>query len=55
MLIPAVRVAYRWTFYIGVDGTILRVDRDVSPKTAGADIARTLADLAVPRKKPKSP
>ena len=55
MLIPAVRVAYRWTFYIGADGKILRVDRDVSPKTAGADIARTLAELAIPRNKPKNP
>jgi thioredoxin-dependent peroxiredoxin len=40
-------VAFRWTFYIGVDGRILHVDRDVKAATAGADIAVQLAALGV--------
>ncbi|GAB4245881.1 MAG: hypothetical protein Kow00109_21930 [Acidobacteriota bacterium] len=42
--------ALRWTFYIGKDGRILRVDREVNPATAGADIARALAELGIPKK-----
>lgn len=41
--------ANRWTFYIGKDGKILRIDRDVKPKTAGADIAAALQALGVER------
>jgi peroxiredoxin Q/BCP len=40
--------AQRWTFFIGKDGKILHVDRDVSPKTAGADVAAKLRELGVP-------
>jgi peroxiredoxin Q/BCP len=43
--------ASRWTFYIGVDGRILYVDRDVKAATAGADIAARLAQLGVARRK----
>ena len=39
----------RHTFYIGQDGTILKVDRDVKPSTAGEDVAAHLADLDIPR------
>jgi peroxiredoxin Q/BCP len=42
--------ASRWTFYIGIDGRILRIDKDVKASTAGADIARHLAELGVARK-----
>lgn len=42
--------ASRWTFYIGKDGKILAVDRDVSTKTAGADIARKLGELGVAKR-----
>jgi peroxiredoxin Q/BCP len=41
--------ANRWTFYIGKDGTILRIDRDVDPQSAGADIAAALQALGVER------
>jgi peroxiredoxin Q/BCP len=43
------RVGYaaRHTFYIGPDGKILFVDREVSPKTAGADVAARLTALGV--------
>jgi peroxiredoxin Q/BCP len=41
----------RWTFYIGVDGRILYVDRLVSPATHGEAIAAKLADLGVPKRR----
>jgi peroxiredoxin Q/BCP len=37
--------ARRWTFYIGPDGRIRHVDKDVNVSTAGQDIARTLETL----------
>jgi peroxiredoxin Q/BCP len=40
----------RHTIYIGADGTVLYVDRKVSPSTAGDDVAARLAKLGVPRK-----
>ena len=42
--------ASRWTFYIGKDGRILRIDKDVHVSSAGADIVRHLDDLGVSRK-----
>lgn len=39
--------ARRWTFYIGVDGKVLRIDRDVKAGTAGADVAAALEELGV--------
>jgi peroxiredoxin Q/BCP len=42
-------IAERWTYYIGVDGTIAQIDRDVHPAAAGADVARTLEKLGVKR------
>ena len=46
--------AARYTFYIGKDGTILFVDHDVKPATAGEDIARRLAELKIPRREKAS-
>ena len=43
------KFAKRWTFYIGADGTILHIDRSVNPSSAGADLARKLAELGIPR------
>jgi peroxiredoxin Q/BCP len=43
--------ASRWTFYIGSDGKILFIDRQVQPATAGRDLAARLAELGVPRRK----
>ena len=51
VLIPIVGLAKRWTFYIGKDGKILFVDKDVKVDTAGADVAAKLAELGVPKKK----
>lgn len=46
--------ATRWTFYIGVDGKILEVDRQVTPSTHGRDVAAKLAELGVKRRAARS-
>jgi thioredoxin-dependent peroxiredoxin len=51
VLIPVVGLAKRWTFYIGKDGKIVFIDKEVKVDTAGADIASKLAELGMPRKK----
>ena len=35
----------RHTFYIGKDGKLLHVDREVKPSTAGQDVAAKLGEL----------
>jgi len=45
--------ASRWTFYIGADGRILYIDKDVKPSTAGRDIAARLKALGVSPRKPR--
>jgi peroxiredoxin Q/BCP len=40
----------RWTFYIGLDGKILYIDKQVSPTNQGRVIAAKLAELGVPRR-----
>jgi peroxiredoxin Q/BCP len=47
VLDPQKNIANRWTFYIGADGKILKIDRDVHNATAGADVARTLGELGL--------
>lgn len=39
----------RWTFYIDIDGTILKIDKQTRPATAGRDLARTMDELGFPR------
>jgi peroxiredoxin Q/BCP len=39
--------ASRHTFYIGADGTVLKIDKNVQPKTSAQDMAATLAELGV--------
>ena len=34
---PVVGLAKRWTFYVGKDGTVLFIDKEVKVDTAGAD------------------
>jgi peroxiredoxin Q/BCP len=46
--------ASRWTFYIGIDGRILFIDKQVHPSTHAADVAAKLAELGV-AKKTKNP
>lgn len=43
-------VANRWTFYIGKDGKILYIDKEVKTTSHGKDIAKKLADLGVEKK-----
>lgn len=41
------KVPERWTFYIGEDGRILAIDKEVKTATHGADIAARLQELGV--------
>ncbi len=43
--------ASRWTFYIGKDGKILYIDKNVKPATHADDVAAKLKELGVPEKK----
>jgi peroxiredoxin Q/BCP len=40
----------RHTVYIGKDGKLLLIDREVKPATAGGDVAARLADLGVAKR-----
>ena len=51
VVMPVVGLAKRWTFYIGKDGKILAIDKDVKVDTAGADVAAKLGELGVPKRK----
>jgi peroxiredoxin Q/BCP len=48
---PIIGFAKRWTFYIGKDGKILLIDKDVKVDTSGADVAAKLAELGVAKRK----
>ena len=39
-------MASRWTFYIGPDGRILEIDKQVRASSHGADVARRLQEFA---------
>jgi len=41
---------FRWTFYIGADGKILHIDKNVSAASHGKDIAAKLKELGVKQK-----
>lgn len=45
--------ALRWTFYIGTDGRILYIDKQVNATAHGRAIARQLAELGVARRSVK--
>jgi thioredoxin-dependent peroxiredoxin len=49
-VLMAVGVASRQTFYIGPDGKILDIDKKVSAKTAGEDLAAKLEALGVKKR-----
>ena len=40
-------MASRWTFYIGKDGKVLAVDKEVKPASSAEDMARKLGELGV--------
>jgi peroxiredoxin Q/BCP len=44
-------LAERWTFYIGEDGKILHIDKNVLAKSHGKDISAKLKELGVEEKK----
>ena len=39
--------AARWTYYIGPDGKIIAIDKQVKPATSGQDIVAKLKELGV--------
>lgn len=42
--------AKRWTYYIDAEGILVKLDKQVNPATAGADLARVMGELNFPRK-----
>ncbi len=50
VLAPDGNYALRWTFFIGGDGTIRRIDKDVNPSTYGSDLASALRELGFEKK-----
>lgn len=49
-VLNAAGLANRHTFYIGVDGRILAIDRSVRPATSAEDMADMLGELGVARR-----
>lgn len=47
VLNPEWGMPHRHNYYIGADGTILAIDREVNPATAAEDIAARLAELNI--------
>ena len=41
---------FRWTYIIGPDGQILRIDREVNASTAGGDLVAHLTELGVAKR-----
>ena len=41
---------HRWTFYIGKDGKILKIDKKIRPGADGANCAKALKELGVDKK-----
>jgi thioredoxin-dependent peroxiredoxin len=44
-------LANRWTFYIGPDGRIADIDKQVHPATSGEDVVSRLRTLKVPERR----
>ena len=44
-------LANRWTFYIGPDGKIVAIDKQVKPATSGEDVVAKLKELGVPARR----
>jgi peroxiredoxin Q/BCP len=47
---PERQLASRWHFFIGPDGKIVDIEKKVSAKTAGEDLAKKLEALGVKRR-----
>ena len=50
VIAPGRQFASRWTFYIGPDGIIRYIEKEVRPATAGEDMAAKLTELGVKQK-----
>ena len=50
VLAPDGTYALRWTFFIGADGAIRRIDKDVDPSSYGSDLASALRELGFEKK-----
>jgi len=48
---PKGKAAKRWTFYIGADGKILAIDKEVKVDNHGSDVASKLGELGVKKNK----
>ena len=46
------RVPRRWTFYVGQDGKILAIDKEVKTAEHAKDVAKKLESLGVPKRPP---
>ena len=40
----------RWTYYIDVEGVVVKIDKSVKPATAGVDLTRIMGELGFPQK-----
>jgi peroxiredoxin Q/BCP len=49
-VLSAMGVASRQTFYIGIDGKVLAIDRSVNPSSAAQDIATKLGEVGVSKR-----
>jgi peroxiredoxin Q/BCP len=47
---PEQQVAARWTFYIGPDGRIAKIDKTPTTATAGQVMVKTLDELGVKKR-----
>ena len=50
VLIGRSRSTRRWTFYIGIDGRILYIDREVAADGHGEEVPARLTALGIPRR-----
>ena len=49
--VPPDAFANRWTFYIGPDGKIRAIDKQIDPSNAGEGVVAKLRELNVPRRR----
>ena len=49
-VLMAAGFANRWTFYIGPDGKILHIDKQVKPATSGEDMVAKLGELKIAKR-----
>ena len=43
-------LANRWTFYVGIDGKIMHIEKAVKVDAAGPDVAAKLAELQIDKR-----